>query len=111
MPQGGVGLVLAMGGPTEVGPALALVGAYAVPYAIRAHALRARGRPLPAWRVACFGAGVALLAAAVSRPVDQAAGDRLSAHMLEHLALGDLAPLLLVLGLTGPLIAPLLRAP
>jgi cytochrome c oxidase assembly factor CtaG len=31
--------------------------------------------------------------------------------MLEHLLIGDVAPLLLVLGLTRPLIAPLLRVP
>jgi putative membrane protein len=31
--------------------------------------------------------------------------------MVEHLVIGDVAPLLVVLGLTGPLLAPLLRAP
>ena len=30
-------------------------------------------------------------------------------HMVEHLLLGDIASLLIVLGLTGPLIAPILR--
>jgi cytochrome c oxidase assembly factor CtaG len=30
-------------------------------------------------------------------------------HMIEHLLLGDIASLLIVLGLTGPLLAPLLR--
>ena len=29
-------------------------------------------------------------------------------HMIEHLLLGDIAALLIVLGLTGPLIAPIL---
>ncbi len=33
----------------------------------------------------------------------------LYAHMIEHLLLGDIAALLLVLGLTGPLLAPILR--
>lgn len=32
-------------------------------------------------------------------------------HMVEHLLIGDLAALLMVLGLTGPLIAPLLKNP
>jgi cytochrome c oxidase assembly factor CtaG len=41
--------------------------------------------------------------------MDRAADDRLSMHMLEHVLLGDLAPLLIVLGLTGPMLAPLLR--
>jgi cytochrome c oxidase assembly factor CtaG len=103
--------VLAVAGSTEAALSIVLVGAYAVPYAIRARRLRARAHPLPASRIACFGTGVALLAAAVSPPVDEAAANRLSAHMLEHLALGDLAPLLLVLGLTGPVLAPVLRAP
>jgi cytochrome c oxidase assembly factor CtaG len=31
--------------------------------------------------------------------------------MVEHLLIGDVAPLLIVLGLTGPLLAPLLRIP
>ena len=33
------------------------------------------------------------------------------AHMVEHLMLGDLATLLLVLGLTGPLLQPILAIP
>lgn len=34
-----------------------------------------------------------------------------TAHMIEHLTIGDLAALLMVLGLTGPMIQPLLRNP
>ena len=34
----------------------------------------------------------------------------LFAHMIEHLLLGDIGALLIVLGLTGPVIAPVLRA-
>ena len=33
------------------------------------------------------------------------------AHMVEHLLLGDIATLLLVLGLTGPLLQPILAIP
>jgi len=62
-----------------------LVAAYALPYALRARTLRARGRPVPAWRVACFGTGLVLVAAAASPPVDAAADERLSAHMLEQI--------------------------
>jgi putative membrane protein len=90
---------------------LALLAAYATPYVVRARTLRRRGRGVPGWRLACFGAGLALLAAAASPPVGAAADERLSAHMLEHLVIGDVAPLLLVLGLTGPLVAPVLRLP
>jgi cytochrome c oxidase assembly factor CtaG len=85
------------------------VAVYALPYALRARTLAGRRRPVPAWRRACFAGGLALLAFAVSPPMDRWADERLSAHMLEHVLLGDLAPLLIVLGLTGPLLAPLLR--
>lgn len=96
---------------TQAGASLALVAVYAVPYLRRARTLRRRGQRVPGWRFACFGAGLVLLAAAVSPPVGTVAQERLSAHMVEHLALGDLAPLLLVLGLTRSLIAPVLQLP
>jgi cytochrome c oxidase assembly factor CtaG len=75
--------VLATAGWPQAGVSLALVGVYAAPYAVRARRLRTRGRAVPARRLACFGSGLLLLAAAVSPPVDKAADDRLSAHMLE----------------------------
>jgi putative membrane protein len=87
----------------------ALLGAYATPYGLRARTLARRGRPVPPARLVCFGAGLVLLVLAVSPPVDAAADERLTAHMVEHLVIGDVAPLLLVLGLTGPLLAPVLR--
>jgi cytochrome c oxidase assembly factor CtaG len=93
----------------QAGISVALLGAYAVPYAVRARTLSRAGRPVAPWRRACFGAGLVLLVLAVSPPVDLAAGRRLTAHMVEHLVIGDVAPLLIVLGLTGPMLAPLLR--
>jgi putative membrane protein len=103
--------VLASSAWGQAGMSMALVAAYAAPYAVRARTLARQGRPVARWRRACFGAGLVLLAAAVSPPVDVAANGRLTAHMVEHLLLGDVAPLLVVLGLTGPLLAPLLRVP
>jgi len=97
-------------GPQDLLPPL-LLAAYAVPYVLRARTLRRRGRPVPAWRLACFGGAVALLVVATSPPVGRLADRRLSAHMVEHLLIGDLAPLLAVLGCSGPLLAPLLRTP
>jgi cytochrome c oxidase assembly factor CtaG len=82
-----------------------------LPYHMRAQALAGAGRPVPGWRRACYGAGVVVLAAALSPPVDSLADDLLVAHMAEHLLIGDAAALLIVLGLTGPLLAPLLRNP
>lgn len=86
-----------------------IFAAYAVPYGLRARTLAARGRPVARWRLWCFGIGLVALASATSAPVNRLASGRLVTHMAEHLAIGDLASLLLVLGLTGPLLAPLLR--
>jgi len=64
----------------------------------RRRALAGRGR------AALFAAGVLVAVLALVSPLDRLGEDELlSAHMLQHLLLGDVAPLLLVLGLCGPL--------
>jgi putative membrane protein len=83
---------------------------YGVPYALRARTLARHGRPVPLWRRLCFAAGVLVLVAAVAPPIGIVADRRLWVHMAEHLMIGDIASLLVVLGLTGPMIAPVLRA-
>jgi putative membrane protein len=80
-----------------------------IPYYRRARTLAREGRPVPAWRQGCYAAGLLVLAGALSPPVDNLADELLLAHMAEHLAIGDFSALLIVLGLTGPLLAPLLR--
>src|ERR1700689_3217112 len=80
-----------------------------IPYHLRARKLAAQGRPVPPWRQGCYAAGLLVLLLALSPPVDTLSDQLLVAHMAEHLLIGDVAALLLVLGLTGPLIAPLLR--
>jgi cytochrome c oxidase assembly factor CtaG len=80
-----------------------------LPYRMRVRALGGGPRAVPGWRQACFGGGLLVLAAALSPPVDTLADQLLLAHMVEHLLIGDVAALLLVLGLTGPLLVPLLR--
>lgn len=77
-------------------------------YAKRSLTLAARGRPLPLWRQICFAAGLLAIFAAVASPIDYIAEELVIAHMIEHLLLGDIATLLLVLGLTGPLLQPIL---
>jgi putative membrane protein len=81
-----------------------------VPYHLRARTLAAHARPVPRWRQICFAAGLLVLELAFSSPVDHLSDQLLVAHMAEHLLIGDIASLLLVLGLTGPVIAPLLRS-
>lgn len=80
----------------------------AVAYALRARTLSAQGRPVDVWRQASFAAGVALILAALVSPLAHMGEELLWAHMAQHLVLGDLASLLIVLGLTGPLLQPLL---
>jgi putative membrane protein len=80
-----------------------------IPYHLRARALARDGRPVPSWRQACYAAGLVVLLIASSPPVDTLSDQLLVAHMAEHLLIGDIAALLLVLGLTGPMMAPLLR--
>jgi cytochrome c oxidase assembly factor CtaG len=77
-------------------------------YAKRASTLVAKGRPVPVWRQACFAGGLLTIAVALVSPVGHLAEELVLAHMVEHLLLGDIGTLLLVLGLTGPLLQPIL---
>ena len=77
-------------------------------YAKRSATLAAKGRPVPLWRQICFAAGLLAIFAAIASPIDYIAEELVIAHMVEHLLIGDVASLLLVLGLTGPLLQPIL---
>jgi len=85
------------------------MGCYVAVYALRCRTLARERRPVPGWRQACFAAGVTLILVAVSPPVDDVADRLLAGHMTQHILLGDLAALLVALGLTGPLLQPILR--
>jgi putative membrane protein len=88
---------------------LALMAGVGVLYARRAHTIAREGRPAPAWRQACFYGGLATILLAYISPIGPLSDELLTVHMVEHLLMGDVGALLIVLGLTGPLIAPLLR--
>jgi putative membrane protein len=90
--------------PLQLLPPLVALAAYWV----RARTLAAQGRAVPVWRMACFGGGIALIVAALVTPVAHIGGELVLAHMGQHVMMADLAALLLVLGLTGPLLQPLL---
>lgn len=77
-------------------------------YAVRAHTLHQRGRPVPGWRQVSFYSGLTLSILTLT-VLGDLAGEAFVWHMAEHLLLGDISALLLVLGLTGPVLAPLLR--
>jgi putative membrane protein len=89
--------------------------ALAVPAALytrRIATLAARGRGVPRWRIASFAAGLAIVAVALVSPIDTIGESRLfSVHMFQHLLIGDLGPLFVVLGLNGPILRPLLAHP
>ena len=93
----------------QVIAALALV---AGAYAWRMRALD-RAQPLTGrdWaRVASFAAGIAVLFAALCSPIDTVGEERLfTVHMLQHLLLADIAPILLLLGLTRAFMRPAVR--
>src|SRR5436309_3229205 len=88
----------------QLGP-LALV---ALLYARRVRTLRASGHAPARWRRGCFYAGLATILVALTS-LGVPSQELLYAHMIEHLLLGDVGALLIVLGLTGPLLAPVLR--
>src|SRR4051795_3592043 len=77
-------------------------------YALRVHALRATPRAVPGVRQASFYAGLVLIVATLTLS-GRLSDELFAAHMAEHLLIADLGALLLVLGLTGPLLAPVLR--
>ena len=92
--------------PLQLGPVVVI----GLLYARRVARLRRRGTPVPAWRVWMFGTGIALLVLALASLISVIGEDNLfSFHMLQHVLLGDLAPLALLAGLTGPILRPLLR--
>jgi cytochrome c oxidase assembly factor CtaG len=91
--------------PLQLAPALA----FGLMYHVRARRLAGQGRPVPSWRRACFYSGLALIAVTLVSPLGGLDAELFWAHMTEHLLLADIGALLLVLGFTGPLLAPLLR--
>jgi putative membrane protein len=91
---------------------LAPIALIAVAYGVRARTLARRAQPVPAWRIGLFALGIMLLLVAVASPIAEVGEEELfSFHMVQHLLLGDLAPLCLLAGLTGPVLRPLLALP
>ncbi len=92
--------------PLQVAPVLVVAALYAV----RARSLALGGRPVPVWRQASFALGILLILIALVSPLAALDYELLWAHMAQHLLLADLGALGIVLGLTGPLLQPLLAA-
>jgi cytochrome c oxidase assembly factor CtaG len=88
------------------------VAVAATAYGWRLHDLRLRDGPSSrdVLRAVSFGAGLAVLLAALVSPIDSLGEERLfSVHMVQHILIMDVAPILLLLGLSRPLLRPLIR--
>ena len=94
--------------PAVLAPLLLMAGIYV--WRFRQARSESGARGASGWRALAFaGAMLALLGALVS-PVDGLGEDYLfSAHMLQHVLLGDVAPLLLVLSLSRVILRPVTR--
>jgi len=90
--------------PLQVVPLLAVAALYAV----RVRSLALGGRPVPGWRQISFASGMLLILVALVSPLAALDYELVWVHMAQHLLLADLGALLIVLGLTGPLLQPLL---
>ena len=94
--------------PLVLGPIAVLVALYVRRFR------RAReeegGRGAGALQALAFAAGVLVLLAAVASPLDSLGEEYLfSAHMLQHVLLGDIAPVLLLLSLSRVIMRPATR--
>ncbi len=74
----------------------------------RAMTLSWAGRPVPVWRQVSFGFGLFLACFVLFSPWGYLAEELVIAHMVEHLVIGDLASLFIVLGLTRSMLQPIL---
>lgn len=82
--------------------------AFGAAYGIRAANLARDGRPIPAWRIVSYFSGIALIAIAFASPLAHVSGELVLAHMIQHLVIGDIAALLIVLGLTRSVLQPVM---
>jgi cytochrome c oxidase assembly factor CtaG len=91
--------------PLQLAPTLVA----ALLYLRRSRSLARRGQPVAGWRQFLFWLGLLLVVVALNSPID-ALGEQdfFFVHMTQHILLGDLAPLCLVAGLSGPLLRPVL---
>ena len=83
---------------------LVLIGAITAVYVLRWNRVGA-----PVHRLALFLGGIACLAIALLTPVDALSEQLFFMHMVQHVLLLDLAPILLLLGLTKVILRPVTR--
>jgi cytochrome c oxidase assembly factor CtaG len=84
-------------------------------YLRRWRAVRGGPSPLsaaqaPVWRLCCFMASVLIALGALVSPVDALADQLFFMHMVQHMLLLDLVPILAILGFTKVILRPVTRA-
>ncbi len=94
--------------------ALLVSVAACVLYLRRWRAVRTSGSPraaveAPVWRLCCFLASVLVVLGALCSPIDSLADQLFSAHMVQHMLLLDIAPILGILGFTKVILRPVTR--
>jgi cytochrome c oxidase assembly factor CtaG len=82
-----------------------------VAYWLRCRTLSREGRPVRVERQVAFWAGIVLILATLASPIANMGKELIYAHMVQHLLMADVAALLLVVGLTGPVLQPALALP
>lgn len=90
---------------------LVSLAGYLAVYVARWRVARREGgaRAAGGWRLAAWGGGIAALFLALISPIDRL-GEQLAAfHMVQHLLIADIAPILLTLGLTRWILRPATR--
>jgi putative membrane protein len=85
----------------------ALAALYALAWR-RAHRPGERHPPSP-WRMALYAGGLLVLVIALISPLDSLGDQLMVFHMVQHMLLLDVAPILLILGLTKVLLRPATR--
>jgi cytochrome c oxidase assembly factor CtaG len=95
----------------DPGPLAAMaVGAFVYVRRFRTARAEAGGRGAGPLQAAAFAAAMLALLAALVSPIDRLGEDYLfSAHMVQHILLGDIAPLLLLLSLSRVIMRPATR--
>jgi putative membrane protein len=102
-------IVAHLGGPVFAPAQIAVPLLLAVLYVRRVRSLAGTPRAVAPWRQYCFMAGIGVIVLTLVSPIGHVSDELFWVHMSEHLLIADIAALLIVLGLTGPLLAPILR--
>ncbi|HWX74253.1 MAG TPA: cytochrome c oxidase assembly protein, partial [Solirubrobacteraceae bacterium] len=69
-----------------------------------------RAADAPVWRLCCFIAALLALACALVSPLDSLAEQLFALHMVQHVLLLDVAPILAILSFTRVLLRPVTRS-